>query len=53
MYRKLLKSKIHRAVVTGTDLDYEGSITINSILLEQANILEFENVQVVNVTNGS
>jgi len=41
MYRKLLKSKIHRAVVTGTELEYEGSITIDKSLLKQAGIKEF------------
>ena len=53
MYRKLLKSKIHRAVVTGTELDYEGSITIDKSLLKQAGIKEFEYVQVVNLENGA
>ena len=52
MYRKLLKSKIHRAVVTGTDLNYEGSITIDKDLLDQADLHEYEFVQVVNITNG-
>jgi len=53
MYRKLLKSKIHRAVVTGTELEYEGSITIDKNLLKQAGIKEFEYVQVVNLENGA
>ena len=53
MYRKLLKSKIHRAVVPGTELDYEGSITIDRSLLKQAGIKEFEYVQVVNVATGA
>ena len=53
MYRKLLKSKIHRAVVTGTELEYEGSITIDNSLLKQAGIKEFEYVQVVNLENGA
>jgi len=53
MYRKLMKSKIHRAVVTGTELDYEGSITIDKSLLKQARIKEFEYVQVVNLENGA
>ncbi|MGB2955777.1 MAG: aspartate 1-decarboxylase [Anaerolineales bacterium] len=53
MYRKLLKSKIHRAVVTGTELEHEGSITIDKSLLKQAGIKEFEYVQVVNLENGA
>jgi aspartate 1-decarboxylase len=53
MYRKMLKSKIHRAVVTGTDLSYEGSITIDRDLLDKAGIRKFEFVQVVNLNNGA
>ncbi|MDR0328178.1 MAG: aspartate 1-decarboxylase [Planctomycetaceae bacterium] len=53
MRRVMLKSKIHRAVWTGTDLDYEGSIAIDSILLEAADILPNEQVQVLNINNGS
>ena len=53
MYRKLLKSKIHRAVVTEADLHYEGSITVDAGLLEAAGIREYELVQVVNVENGA
>jgi len=53
MFRKMLKSKIHRATVTEADLDYEGSITIDSELLEAADILPHEQVQVVDVTNGA
>ncbi|OQY34120.1 MAG: aspartate 1-decarboxylase [Anaerolineaceae bacterium 4572_5.1] len=53
MYRKLLKSKIHRAVVTGADIHYEGSITIDSALLEAAGIHAYELVHVVDVDNGS
>ncbi|KTD26913.1 aspartate 1-decarboxylase [Legionella israelensis] len=52
-YRKMLKSKIHRATVTQADLDYEGSITISSQLLEAANILPNEAVSVWNVTAGT
>ncbi len=48
----MLKSKIHRATVTEAKLDYVGSITIDSNLLEKAGILEYEKVQVVNVNNG-
>lgn len=53
MYRKMLKSKIHRARVTHADLDYEGSITIAAELLKAANILPFEAVNVWNVTAGT
>lgn len=52
MLHSTLKAKIHRATVTETDLDYEGSITIDRDLLEQSGISEYERVQVVNVTNG-
>ncbi len=53
MRRILCKSKIHRATVTGADLDYEGSITIDARLMELADIREFEQVQVVNINNGA
>ncbi len=49
----MLNSKIHRATVTGADLHYIGSITIDSLLLEAANIFPFERVQVVDITNGN
>lgn len=49
----MLKSKIHRATLTGTELHYEGSITIDKALLEAANMFPGEQVQVVNVSNGS
>jgi len=49
----MLRSKIHRAVVTETDLKYEGSITIDSDLLAAADILPYEKVQVVNINNGA
>ncbi len=52
MQRILLKSKIHRATVTATELDYEGSITIDTDLLKAANIVPFEQVKIYNVTNG-
>jgi len=48
----MLKSKIHRATVTGANVDYIGSITIDSELMERADILENEKVHVVNVDNG-
>jgi aspartate 1-decarboxylase len=53
MFRSLLNAKIHRAVVTGADLNYEGSLTVDEALLEAAGIREFEQVQVVDVENGS
>ena len=53
MCRKLLKSKIHRATVTGSDLNYEGSIAVDPALLAAADIQPFEAVHVWNVTNGS
>lgn len=53
MYVTMLKGKIHRATVTQAELDYVGSITIDSRLLEKAGILEYEKVQVVNVNNGN
>ena len=52
MMRTMLKSKIHRATVTGACIDYEGSITIDSNLLEAADILEYEQVHIYNVSNG-
>ncbi len=53
MYRRMLKSKIHRARVTHADLEYEGSITISPELLDASNILPFEAVHVWNVTAGT
>ncbi|HBI22274.1 MAG TPA: aspartate 1-decarboxylase [Legionella sp.] len=53
MYRRMLKSKIHRACVTHADLEYEGSITISPELLEASNILPYEAVNVWNVTAGT
>ena len=49
---EILKSKIHRATVTDANLNYEGSITICSELMEAANIREYEKVSVVNLHNG-
>ncbi|MBM2832070.1 MAG: aspartate 1-decarboxylase [Dehalococcoidia bacterium] len=51
--RMMLKSKIHRARVTDVNLEYEGSITIDGELLQAADILPYEQVQVVNVNNGA
>ncbi|MGL6202476.1 MAG: aspartate 1-decarboxylase [Lachnospiraceae bacterium] len=48
----LLKSKIHRAVVTQAELNYVGSITIDKELMEEANIHQYEKVQIVDIDNG-
>ena len=50
---EMLKGKIHRATVVQAELDYVGSITVDEELLEAANILEYEKVQIVDVNNGS
>jgi aspartate 1-decarboxylase len=49
----MLKSKIHRARVTGLNIDYEGSITIDKKLMVEADILPYEQVQVLNLNNGA
>lgn len=51
--RTMLKSKIHRARVTNCNIDYEGSITIDSNLLKAADILPYERVEILNVHNGA
>lgn len=53
MLRTMCKSKIHRATVTGADLHYVGSITIDPVLMEAADLLEYEQVSIVNVNNGA
>ena len=53
MRRTMCKSKIHRAVLTGADLHYEGSLTVDRDLMDAADLREFEKVQVVNVNNGA
>jgi aspartate 1-decarboxylase len=53
MKRTLFKSKLHRATVTDADLDYEGSVTIDVTLMQAADILPYERVDIWNVTNGS
>ena len=53
MLETILKSKIHRAVVTESDLDYEGSIAIGTNLLEAGGVRHYERVLVVNFTNGA
>lgn len=52
MYIEVVKSKIHKATVTEANLQYVGSITIDAALMEAANIIENEKVQIVNVNNG-
>jgi aspartate 1-decarboxylase len=52
MTRCMMKGKIHRATVTGADLHYEGSITVDEELLEAADILPYEEVRIYNVNNG-
>ena len=53
MMRTMMKSKIHRATVTQANLDYVGSVTIDSALMEAADLLEGEQVAIVDVTNGA
>jgi len=53
MQRVMLKSKIHRATVTGCDLHYVGSVTVDPELLEAADMLEHEQVHVLDVDNGA
>ena len=53
MDRIMLKSKIHRATLTGADLHYEGSIAIDKTLLAKANLVPGEQVHVLNINNGS
>ncbi|MCQ8769505.1 aspartate 1-decarboxylase [Streptomyces telluris] len=53
MLRTMLKSKIHRATVTGADLNYIGSLTLDPVLMEQADLLPGEQVHIVDVNNGS
>ncbi len=53
MFRHMFKSKIHRATVTDADLNYNGSISIDSELLKASGILPYEQVHVVNINNGA
>jgi len=53
MLRTMCKSKIHRATVTDANLNYEGSITIDEALMEAADLLPYEKVQIVNNNNGA
>ena len=53
MFRTMMKSKIHRAVVTEADINYVGSITVDADLMKAADLLEHEKVHVVDVDNGA
>ena len=53
MYRFMCKSKIHSATVTEANLQYKGSVTIDELLMESADLLPYEKVQIVNLNNGS
>ena len=53
MYRTFLKTKLHRATITAADPDYEGSVTIDRDLCRAAGLLEFEQVDVLDITNGA
>lgn len=52
MFREFLKSKIHRAVITQADLNYEGSLTIDQELMDAAGVARFEKIDVYNISNG-
>ncbi|HPL62894.1 MAG TPA: aspartate 1-decarboxylase [Syntrophales bacterium] len=52
MQRTMLKSKLHRVTVTDANLDYEGSITIDETLMDAADLYQFEQVDIYNVSNG-
>ncbi len=52
MLRIMLKSKIHRATVTDANLNYEGSLTIDKALMEEAGLYSFEKIEVYNISNG-
>ena len=53
MYRTFLKTKLHRATITAADPDYEGSVTIDRELWRAAGLLEFEQVDVLDINNGA
>jgi len=52
MYRMMMKSKVHRATATRTDLDYEGSLSLDPVLMEAADMFPNEQVHVYNISNG-
>lgn len=53
MFRSMLKSKIHRLRVTSTHIDYEGSLSLDKELMQRADILPFEKIEVYNISNGA
>ncbi|PXF54471.1 MAG: aspartate 1-decarboxylase [Deltaproteobacteria bacterium] len=53
MLRSMLRSKIHKATVTEVNLDYEGSLTIDRVLMDAADLLPFEHIKVYNISNGN
>lgn len=53
MLRTMLKSKIHRATVTQADLEYEGSVTIDRDLMDTADLIDYERVEIYDITSGS
>jgi aspartate 1-decarboxylase len=53
MFLTLMRTKIHRATVTGSDLNYEGSITVDTALLKASGLLPYEQVDVLNIHNGA
>ena len=53
MKRFMCKSKIHRATITQAELHYEGSLTLDAALMDEANLLPYEKIQVVNINNGN
>jgi aspartate 1-decarboxylase len=53
MLIEMLKAKIHRATVTGSDLNYIGSLTLDENLMDAAGLLEYEKIQVLDITNGN
>ncbi|WP_293443657.1 aspartate 1-decarboxylase [Persephonella sp.] len=53
MRRTVLKSKIHRITITGADLHYEGSLTLDEAIMEAADLVPFEKVEVFNINNGN
>ena len=53
MFIEMLKAKIHRATVTGADLNYIGSLTLDENLMDAAGLLEYEKIQVLDITNGN
>jgi aspartate 1-decarboxylase len=52
MLRTMMKAKIHRATVTDSNLDYQGSVTIDETLLKKSGIIPYEQVDIYNITNG-